>query len=466
MFTSSKRLINFILKTSTSTLSFLLLLLFLPSVMTNAQGCFKSIRFDETVARSCVVNADGDAEDPAIMWWCDNTMSTMIYASEWAVSISATGTYALPGPWGACNPPYGSNTVATFGPVPDPGTSHSFFFHTFEGDDFDCFDPGDGSDDCLDAGTVFLDLTPGTHFLDSRSGGPVADVGFNYTVTDIPLINSITTGVPICTSPTTYEVPLTVSYNISPSFICGMSGVFGNLEVNGQSFSPTGSPQNITLTGLTPNGLPVDVTAFFDGDFSSCIHNSTALFTAPDASTCALLPLELYSFEVTTGTFDVRLDWEIDKDHNLIGFEIERSREGKNWQTIGDALIHSHPDQRIYSSFDSKPLDGRSYYRLKLITDSGASLYSEIKSVHFAGENIIKLYPNPARDQLQLDLTALETSRFTIKIVDVLGKTVSTYSKNGNSVLKIDLSAFEPGTYLILIHTGEATFRKQFVIVK
>lgn len=54
----------------------------------------------------------------------------------------------------------------------------------------------------------------------------------------------------------------------------------GTLDVNGQSFAITGSPQTVTLTGLIADGLPVNVTAQFSAD-TGCTFSTIGLFTAP-----------------------------------------------------------------------------------------------------------------------------------------------------------------------------------------
>ena len=58
----------------------------------------------------------------------------------------------------------------------------------------------------------------------------------------------------------------------------------GTLDVNGQSFSITASPQTVSLTGLVSDGNPVDVTANFSADLG-CSLTSNSLFTAPSGCT-------------------------------------------------------------------------------------------------------------------------------------------------------------------------------------
>ena len=77
----------------------------------------------------------------------------------------------------------------------------------------------------------------------------------------------------------TYSAEITVTYSNAPGS--------GTLDVNGQSFSITASPQTVTLTALVSDGNPVDVTANFSAD-PSCTLTSNALFTAPLPCSCAI----------------------------------------------------------------------------------------------------------------------------------------------------------------------------------
>ena len=70
----------------------------------------------------------------------------------------------------------------------------------------------------------------------------------------------------------TYTQDVTVTYSNPPGS--------GTLDVNGQSFTITSSPQTVTLTGLTADGNTVGVTAGFSSD-GSCTLTSNGLFTAP-----------------------------------------------------------------------------------------------------------------------------------------------------------------------------------------
>ena len=75
----------------------------------------------------------------------------------------------------------------------------------------------------------------------------------------------------------TYTQEVIVSYSGAPAS--------GTLQINGQSFPITGSPQTVTLTGLISDGSSVDVTASFSAD-PACSLSVSGLFVAAPACNC------------------------------------------------------------------------------------------------------------------------------------------------------------------------------------
>lgn len=79
----------------------------------------------------------------------------------------------------------------------------------------------------------------------------------------------------------TYTQEITVTYANPPAS--------GTLDVNGQSFAITTSPQTVTLTNLVADGNAVNVTAAFSAD-GACTITSNSLFTAPAACNAGCNP--------------------------------------------------------------------------------------------------------------------------------------------------------------------------------
>jgi hypothetical protein len=108
---------------------------------------------------------------------------------------------------------------------------------------------------------------------------------FNTGVSCACSINALTAGTQTACNPATntYTQQVTVTYVNPPAT--------GTLNVNGQTFAITTSPQTVTLTGLTANGAAVNVTAVFSAS-ATCTRTATALFTAPAAcNACSITAL-------------------------------------------------------------------------------------------------------------------------------------------------------------------------------
>lgn len=103
-------------------------------------------------------------------------------------------------------------------------------------------------------------------------------------------ISGITAGAQTACVPATntYTQQVTVTYSNAPAS--------GQLNVNGQNFAITGSPQTVTLTNLPSDGSAVSVTASFTAS-PACTFTANNLFTAP--ASCA--PVCAIS-DITAGT--------------------------------------------------------------------------------------------------------------------------------------------------------------------
>jgi hypothetical protein len=92
-----------------------------------------------------------------------------------------------------------------------------------------------------------------------------------------------------------------------------------------------------------------------------------------------VLPIELISFAATQINNSVAITWTTASEINNEFFTVERSQDAENWNPI--FVINGQGNSTTlfnYSVFDSSPLDGVSYYRLKQTDFMGESKYSTI----------------------------------------------------------------------------------------
>lgn len=130
-------------------------------------------------------------------------------------------------------------------------------------------------------------LTPGFDFI-TGSGLIQADVAVREAIELQCNITNITVqNGPTCIAGQgTYNVTLRISYTNPPA--CN-----DILWVNGQEFAANGASfQDVTLTGLNPNGLPVSVTAYFKSA-SGCSRTVNNLFAAPEKPSITCPPAQI-----------------------------------------------------------------------------------------------------------------------------------------------------------------------------
>ncbi|MGB0914757.1 MAG: hypothetical protein ACPGVI_01740 [Crocinitomicaceae bacterium] len=96
----------------------------------------------------------------------------------------------------------------------------------------------------------------------------------------------------------------------------------------------------------------------------------------PSAATCPIvvLPVEITGFNGTKKEGSNFLYWSTESERNSLNFEVQRSNDGKNWETIGTTLAAGFSQQDIdYSLYDFDFPAQVNYYRLKQNDRDGAS---------------------------------------------------------------------------------------------
>lgn len=210
----------------------------------------------------------------------------------------------------------------------------------------------------------------------------------------------------------------------------------------------TSTPDNLSLgaTGLQFGTNAVDARASLITDKGWTITGDAT--SGQDCS--AALPVTWISFAGKQQTDAILLTWQTAAETNNLGFEIERSSDGKTFERIG--FVDGNGDSRVSKSYhftDSHPFS-INYYRLKQIdrTD-GKSDYSRIISVK-GPKASFSVYPNPAQSQLYFKNVKENTE---VTILDRTGKT--RLKKTVRTATPIDIGSLPSGIFLVTV--GEET---------
>jgi hypothetical protein len=161
------------------------------------------------------------------------------------------------------------------------------------------------------------------------------------------------------------------------------------------------------------------------------------------------LPIELINFTAIPSQQNVVLNWQTASEINNDYFEIERSVDGENFTPLNQIKGAGNSSQLLnYSSIDHSPYIGISYYRLKQTDFDGSYSYSEVKQVNFETLDLVRIFPNPAKDEVYISFSDLSIYNEII-ITDLTGKIIFVENTSEKSMISIPLTNFASGLYLI-----------------
>ncbi len=151
------------------------------------------------------------------------------------------------------------------------------------------------------------------------------------------------------------------------------------------------------------------------------------------------LPVELASFEVEmVDNKRVRLDWRTLSETNNQYFEIQKSTDGRSFETIEKVNGQgTSSDATAYFYIDENPFLGINYYRLNQVDFDGQSEYSEIRSVKFEDKvQEIIVYPNPVNKGGDFEIRNIDENMI-LNVFDGNGKIILSKRLN-NGLISTD----------------------------
>ena len=81
------------------------------------------------------------------------------------------------------------------------------------------------------------------------------------------------------------------------------------------------------------------------------------------------------------------------------------------------------------------------------------------------GEETIFVYPNPAKEFINVEFSGLSDENISIEIIDVFGKVVQKENrKNENEMFNLNISSLDAGYYLLKISSGNSVIQKKIII--
>ncbi len=179
------------------------------------------------------------------------------------------------------------------------------------------------------------------------------------------------------------------------------------------------------------------------------------------------MELTLLSAKVVENKTSLR--WETASEQSNRGFEVQRSGDSKNWNTL--AFVQGHGTTYLKHSYlfiDPQPLTGLNYYRLKQMDFGGRFEYSKTVVVEYrVGGSTFFLYPNPAKDHVGLTLTSDFTGEAILTLVGSDGKNIMTRlieSESGSNHTNLTFDHIRPGVYVLNLQLGHEILQQRLIV--
>ncbi len=227
----------------------------------------------------------------------------------------------------------------------------------------------------------------------------------------------------------------------------------GNTVTNNNSgSSPIGS-NGSPVIGLYVNGTTTaQTTAGTVGTKSQLQSNDAPFYTYISGLSGSPLPVTLVFFNIKSITEEaITLAWATASEINFDYFNLQRSTDGKKFETIaqikGNGTTKEYHD---YSFTDKLPVSGTAYYRLQSVdfdkyTETFSVLSASIESAHEA-----TIYPVPVTDSnLYFHLNFEPKTEILVSVISATGlERVRGLIKANETDINLNLS-LEPGVYIV-----------------
>lgn len=278
-----------------------------------------------------------------------------------------------------------------------------------------------------------------------------------------------------------------------PATICAWidfdkNGIFDPSEgivLNNLPSSASQQSAYLAWTGVSsslPNGsstyIRLRITSTANGMTAS---NATGYFANGEVEdywlpvVTSVLSTELVQFTaVRKESRSVAVDWKVTNAEQKTVYLLQRSADGEHWENVaeqkafGNGISPAATSEASYSYVDASPLNGVSYYRLKI--KAKKEIVSSVRKVEAEEPFGITVFPNPAAEKVTVVINTVTPGAAEIILSATNGQRLQSQTlmlhSGANRVVLNGLEELINGTYLLRMQAGDKTTSQQLLIKK
>lgn len=167
------------------------------------------------------------------------------------------------------------------------------------------------------------------------------------------------------------------------------------------------------------------------------------------------LPITLSNFSGVKKDGSNLLQWSTASEQNSAYFEIQRSDNGTDFTAIAkvNAAGNSSITKNYQYSDNQLSTSSVYYYRLKMVDIDGSAKFSSIIFIRNSNSGVTTVYPNPARDQITINIADKSLINTQALLSDLNGKILQRISLTQAST-QVNISNYVGGMYLLKFKDG------------
>ena len=165
------------------------------------------------------------------------------------------------------------------------------------------------------------------------------------------------------------------------------------------------------------------------------------------------LPVEMLYFNVEALTASIDLSWATASELNADAFEIQRSTNAIDFETIGSVKAAGNSNTLLTYRFNDKNVVANQdyYYRLKQVDFDGKFDYSAIRMARLSNNSAISInvFPNPTKDYIIVNSNIEEP--VDILLYSISGKLIFSKRNTKANNMKINIEQLPSDLYVLKI---------------
>jgi len=184
------------------------------------------------------------------------------------------------------------------------------------------------------------------------------------------------------------------------------------------------------------------------------------------------LPVSLQHFDGAYSAGKVTLDWTVAQETGIHHYDVTRSENAASFEKVGESITASNSLTAHKYNFIDAPVKTNTtyYYRLNIVNQDGTTNYSPVVKINTGNkaDYNVTLLNNPAKNNIELNVTSFQQETANIRITDLVGRTIFSKAytvENGSQVISIPTATLAANKfYLVKVNINNQSYEFKVLI--